>query len=217
VWPAARGGGPRAPRTTGGSRGRRRPGFYAIASPPGATTFEFLVKGTDSNGWLTEAKAGTAVELSDVAGKGFDCATHFGPDGVTSTEYDGFACQNILFLAQGSGIAPIRSTIESGAALAIPRPATLYLGVQDGEHCAYKDKFDLWRRDFNVDVIPVHSQPLAGWTGQTGYVQAALKAASITAPRNTGAVICGNKEMFGDCKKLLLDAGVFEGRIRTNF
>ena len=72
-------------------------------------------------------------------------------------------CTNLIFLAAGSGIAPIRSTIESGVALTLPRPATLYYGVRDSDHAAFADKFDLWKSKYNVDVVQVHSKPKSDW------------------------------------------------------
>lgn len=198
--------------------GESKPGFYAIASPPSQKdTFEFLVKETESNAWLTSASAGDNLSMSDVAGKGFDVTQFDGETGATNAAYDGFQCMNVVLLATGSGISPIRSTIESGVAVGLPKPATLYYGCRDADHAAYADKFDSWRDDFNVEVKQVHSQPLDGYTGLTGYVQDALKANGIAVPRNTGACICGQKDMFLACKDVLLEAGVFEGRVLTNF
>jgi len=116
----------------------------------------------------------------------------------------------------GSGIAPIRSTIESGVALDLPKPATLYYGVQDASVMAYADKFDLWRSEFNVDVKPCHSKAASGGAF-SGYVQARMEADGIAVPRNTGACVCGPKDMFVAVKELLTKAGVFETRVLSNF
>ncbi|KAJ8609237.1 hypothetical protein CTAYLR_008065 [Chrysophaeum taylorii] len=196
-----------------------KPGFFAIASPPSnASVFEFLIKETESNEWLTASTPGQALTMSGVAGKGFDVASHFeGDASQVNREYDGFQCMNVMFFATGSGISPIRSTIEAGVAVGLPKPATLYFGVKDADHRPYADKFDTWRTEYNVNVFEVHSQPLDGWDGATGYVQDALKINGVPVPRNTGACICGQKDMFLAVKDILLDAGVFEGRILTNF
>ena len=139
-----------------------------------------------------------------------------GEDGAVDSEYDGFACMNQLFVAGGSGIAPIRSTIESGVALDLPKPATLYYGVRDASVMAYADKFDLWRSEFNVDVKPCHSKAASGGAF-SGYVQACMEADGIAVPRNTGACVCGPKDMFVAVKELLTKAGVFESRVLSNF
>ena len=202
--------------------GEEKPGFYAIASPPvvGPTegkAFEFLIKENEGNAYLTSLAAGAAVKCSEVSGGGYAVGKAFnGEDGAVDSEYDGFACMNQLFVAGGSGIAPIRSTIESGVALDLPKPATLYYGVQDASVMAYADKFDLWRSEFNVDVKPCHSKAASGGAFG-GYVQACMEADGIAVPRNTGACVCGPKDMFVAVKELLTKAGVFESRVLSNF
>lgn len=202
--------------------GEEKPGFYAIASPPvvGPTegkAFEFLIKENEGNAYLTSLAAGAAVKCSEVSGGGYAVGKAFnGEDGAVDSEYDGFACMNQLFVAGGSGIAPIRSTIESGVALDLPKPATLYYGVQDASVMAYADKFDLWRSEFNVDVKPCHSKAASGGAF-SGYVQARMEADGIAVPRNTGACVCGPKDMFVAVKELLTKAGVFETRVLSNF
>lgn len=192
-------------------------GFYAIASPPGAGRFEFLVKETENNGHLTGAKSGATLKCSEVDGKGYQTAAHFSDGDAAANEYDGFACMNVLFAACGSGIAPIRSAIEAGVALQLPKPATLYYGARDPAMMAYADRFDLWK-DWNVQVRPCFSRADAPPKGAfAGYVQAAIAADGVDVPRNTGACVCGPKEMYEAVKETLTGAGVFEGRVLSNF
>ena len=56
-----------------------KPLFLAIASAPDAETptFEFLVKKTEGNEWLTGIDLGTAVEISQVVGNGFPMEENF--------------------------------------------------------------------------------------------------------------------------------------------
>ena len=61
-----------------------------------------------------------------------------------------------------------------------------------------------------------HSKDAAPGAFQ-GYVQAAMAADSIAIPRNTGACVCGPKDMFVAVKELLTGAGVYEGRVLSNF
>ena len=199
--------------------GDEKPGFFAIASPPkDDEVMEFLIKETDKNGWLTNAKAGISLDMSDVAGNGYDFSEWQGGDGTTKPKYDGFACTNYLFFAQGTGIAPIRAAIESGVAKDGQMMGTLMYGVQDKAHSAYRSKFPTWQSDFNVKTIEVHSKPEPDWKGPQGYVQQTLMGfGTIPVPRNSGAIICGNKDFFTDIKALLLKYGMFEDRILTNF
>ena len=87
-----------------------KPLFLAISSAPDAENakFEFLIKKTDDNGWITDAALGTTVEISQVLGGGFPIA-----ENLEGFKYD-FPTQNILLFGVGSGIAPIKAAMESG-------------------------------------------------------------------------------------------------------
>lgn len=212
-----------------------KPLFLAIASPPSGTAakkeeadaaagapsepaeWEFLIKKTDNNGWLTSAGAGVAVSVSQVMGGGFPMA-----ENLEGFKYD-FPTQNLMLFANGSGIAPIRSAIESGMLnVSKGRTCTLYYGVQTADDMPYVERFPAWE-EIGVQVVPVVSRPdepcATGtvWKGRTGYVQNALEEDGVSIPRNSGALLCGVKGMAESVKDMLTTAGVFEGRILTNF
>jgi NAD(P)H-flavin reductase len=200
-----------------------KPLFLAIASPPaadgeGGNSIEFLIKKTDNNDWITEAEEGTQVGISQVMGGGFPIEEE-----MNGFKYD-FPLQNCLLFANGSGIAPIRAAIESGQ-LNIGKPgeggrtARLYFGCSTPDDMPYLAKFKEWEMS-GVEVVPVISQPENGtgtWSGREGYVQTCLEEDGVAIPRNTGALLCGVKGMAESVKDCLVKAGVFEGRVMTNF
>lgn len=96
------------------------------------------------------------------------------------------------------------------------RTARLYYGVQTPEDLCFVDKFPEWE-SLGFQVVPVLSQPPDGWNGRTGYVQNCLEEDGVPIPRNSGALLCGMKGMAESVKDLLTKAGVFEGRVLTNF
>mmetsp|Transcript_106 Transcript_106/g.101 ORF Transcript_106/g.101 Transcript_106/m.101 type:complete len:305 (+) Transcript_106:99-1013(+) len=199
-----------------------KPIFLAIASPPplesesetATCSMEFLIKKTDNNDWITSASESTEVSISQVLGSGFNIEEHF-----EGFQYD-FPCQNILLFANGSGIAPLKAAVESQQLnLSSGRTARLYYGVTSLEDMPYADKFKEWEVK-GVEVVPVVSRPEEcgqEWMGRTGYVQNALEEDGVPIPRNTGALLCGVKGMTEAVKDLLTRAGVFEGRLLTNF
>lgn len=90
-----------------------KPLFLAIASAPASDEnapceFEFLIKKTPENMWITEAAASTKVEISQVLGNGFPME-----ENLEGFKYD-FPTQNVLLFGVGSGIAPIKAAMESG-------------------------------------------------------------------------------------------------------
>ncbi|KAL3917043.1 MAG: hypothetical protein SGILL_004897 [Bacillariaceae sp.] len=192
-----------------------KPLFLAIASAPDAenAAFEFLIKKTEGNEWMVGAGANTKVELSQVLGGGFPIA-----DEIEGFKYD-FPTQNVLLFAAGSGIAPIRAAIDSSQLNTSGeggRTARLYYGVRNQEDLCFMDEFAKWESS-GVQVVPVLSQPDAGWQGRTGYVQNCLEEDGVPIPRNSGALLCGMKGMAESVTDVLTKAGVFEGRVLTNF
>ena len=131
--------------------------FIAVASAPKAgSPFEFLVKEqppsewSPGTGWLTGASAGAAIEMSQVMGAGF-LKTDDALKGVT----------DVICFAAGSGISPIRATIESGALSDCS--VKLFYGCQTPETMSYADKFAEWKK-LGVDV---RTQPAATRTRQS--------------------------------------------------
>ncbi|KAL3938430.1 MAG: hypothetical protein SGBAC_006671, partial [Bacillariaceae sp.] len=193
-----------------------KPLFLAIASAPDAENafFEFLIKKTDSNGWLTDAAVGSEVQISQVLGGGFPME-----ENLEGFKFD-FPTQNVLLFGAGSGIAPLKAAMESGQ-LNVGgggggRTARLYYGVQKAEDLCFVDSFPEWEK-MGFQVVPVLSQPGPEWGGRTGYVQNGLEEDGVPIPRNSGALLCGQKGMAESVTAILTKAGVFEGRILTNF
>jgi NAD(P)H-flavin reductase len=192
-----------------------KPQFLAICSAPDPenASFEFLIKKVSGNEWMTSIAPGATVEVSQVLGGGFSVEENL--DGL---KYD-FPTQNVLLFAAGSGLAPIKAAMESGALGVEPegaRAAKLYYGERTAADLCFTDKFAAWEQQ-GFEVIPVLSQPDDGWKGRTGYVQNALEEDGIAIPRNSGALLCGMKGMTESVKDLLNKAGVFEGRVIFNF
>eukprot|EP00546_Thalassionema_frauenfeldii_P011218 CAMPEP_0178912494 /NCGR_PEP_ID=MMETSP0786-20121207/10297_1 /TAXON_ID=186022 /ORGANISM="Thalassionema frauenfeldii, Strain CCMP 1798" /LENGTH=287 /DNA_ID=CAMNT_0020585089 /DNA_START=55 /DNA_END=918 /DNA_ORIENTATION=+ len=192
-----------------------KPLFLAISSPPNeeSNVFEFLVKKTEGNEWLTSASSGSAVEISQVLGDGFPI-----DENLDSLKYD-FPTQNIILLAAGSGIAPIKAAMDSGLLKTDEkggRTARLYYGERTPDDLCFVEEFVKWEAA-GFEVVPVISQPPDEWKGRSGYVQNALEEDGVPIPRNSGALLCGMKEMAESVKDILTKAGTFEGRVLTNF
>jgi CDP-4-dehydro-6-deoxyglucose reductase, E3 len=78
----------------------------------------------------------------------------------------------IVFVASGTGFAPIRSIIESARRKGVTRPMTLYWGGRRP-----KDLYmDALARQWPLEYLPVLSDALAEdrWTGRTGFVHRAV-------------------------------------------
>jgi len=196
-----------------------KPGFYAVRSPPdGRNVFSFIIKESPNNAALIESQPQSTFEMSDAQGSGFKMPEYF-----EKYKFD-FPTTRVLMLATGSGVAPVAAAIESkiiglkttGYNSLFERQGLLYLGAKTSKHLPCSGDFQKWEQ-LGVKVVPVLSQPEADWTGRKGYVQDALKQDGVSVPRNTGVLICGQRGMVESTKSILLEAGVFEGRILLNF
>ncbi|KAJ0247977.1 hypothetical protein HA466_0163540 [Hirschfeldia incana] len=190
-----------------------KPSFLAIASPPSLAAsrgaFEFLVKSIAGSTAeiLCGLKKGETVELSAVMGNGFDMGRVDPPE-----EYP-----TVLIFATGSGISPIRSLIETGFGADRRSDVRLYYGARNLKRMAYQEKFKEWESS-GVKVVPVLSQPDDGWTGETGYVQAAFaRAKQVSKPEATGVVLCGQKQMAEEITAMLEADGVSNDKMLKNF
>jgi len=199
--------------------GDTKPAFLAIASPPSkGNIFSFLIKETASNGYITTAKEGELFDLSVALGKGFQIKEYF------DNYKNDFPVNNILLMACGSGLAPIAAAIDSGNlglretgyTTIFERKAILYIGARTPDHLPFASKYPAWEKQ-GIRIVPVISQPTAKWNGRTGYIQDALREDLVPVPKNTAALLCGVRDMQDNVKELLLESGVFEGRILLNF
>lgn len=179
-----------------------KPGFYAIASPPGdGSTLEFLVKkdGQTSTA-LCELWPGATAGSSAVMGGGFPL--------------DRAAGRDLLIFAVGSGIAPIRALIEHGLG---DRAVHLYYGAFDRHWMAYKERFDAWRAA-GVTVHTVYDREDDDYTGPTGFVQDLYRSAPPPVDvAEAAAVLCGMKGMVQAVTEVLTGQGMPAERVLLNF
>ncbi|KAJ1495662.1 hypothetical protein T484DRAFT_2016531 [Baffinella frigidus] len=182
---------------------QEKPGFFAVASAPGASpsSFEFLIKKTDGSAWFCDAAAGKDVICTAAQGKGYKIADQAGYTAVVA-------------LATGSGIAPVKALLESGAAKA--DKVKLYYGCRTLSSMAFQDLFPAWEKA-GIEVIPVLSKPDASWKGKTGYVQDVMKADGIADPAATVVVMCGGNDFQKQAKEVIKEAGIPDERVLTNF
>ncbi|HXZ78696.1 MAG TPA: FAD-binding oxidoreductase [Terriglobales bacterium] len=171
---------------------------YSIASPPrNDRTFELCLNrvpdGFFSN-FLCDLAEGEAVKFH-------------GPHGY-------FVLKNpprsSIFIATGTGIAPIRGMIHwlfADPARHEGREFWLVFGVRYQEDLYYNDEFlELARRHPNFHYIPTLSREDATWPGATGYVQEHVRKLA-EGRHGLDAYICGLRDMVQANRELLKSLG----------
>ena len=117
---------------------------------------------------------------------------------------------HLVFLATGTGIAPVKAMLESLTSIA-PEQAPLSVTVFWGGRTAEDLYFDPQAIPAGHRFIPVLSRATAGWTGVCGYVQNALLATQPDLAR-TAVYACGSDAMIRSAKASLLAAALPENR-----
>jgi CDP-4-dehydro-6-deoxyglucose reductase len=110
-----------------------------------------------------------------------------------------------IFLATGTGIAPIKSILDKleSSAEKIPQPIYLLWGVRDNaDHY-----IDLSYNNLDLHYIRVLSNPENNFDGEIGYVQDVLMRLKLNLSKYF-VYACGNQNMIQDSKNLLIDNGL---------
>lgn len=178
--------------------------YFAFASAPEDAELEFLVKrGFGAGGAIYEMQDGDQVSLVDVVGHGFELDAQRGKD--------------LVFVAMGTGVAPLRSALQHVAKHKgeFGQMVVLY-GARTPDDFCYGDEVEDWEAA-GIELRRVISRPDGhDWSGPTGYVQSLLDHVlpDLSAPV---ALICGSREMIGQTRERLLQMGFQPEEILTNY
>lgn len=165
---------------------------YSLANAPGTQGgVELHVKryagGELSEYWFEEAAVDDLLRL-------------YGPLGTfVLRESD----RPLVFLATGTGIAPVKAMLEHLEEVGSQRPVRVYFGVRTADELHWKPAVSLPHWDF----VPVLSRADQSWTGRTGYVQEALLG-DLPDLGGVDLYACGSDDMIRDARRLLIAAGL---------
>lgn len=106
----------------------------------------------------------------------------------------------LLMVATGTGLAPIRSILESLLDNYDCPPVTLYWGARTEADLYLHNEIGAWGdRLCNFNYVPVLSQPDAAWGGRHGYVQHAVLR-DFADLSDYSIYICGLPDMIRDAR-----------------
>lgn len=124
----------------------------------------------------------------------------------------GLEQKNLIFIAGGLGLAPLRSMLKFILARKDNRPKSIALlyGARSPQEMLYKKEFREWGKD--VNLILTIDNPESGWSGRTGVVTELLNEIKID-PQNTIAYVCGPGIMIHFVSEKLLKLGIDSSNI----
>lgn len=121
----------------------------------------------------------------------------------------------LLFIATGSGIAPIRAHIYDLLASGGKQPIRLFFGNRDQDHMFLTEEFsELVDRYPTFSFIPVLSEPSPAWTGQRGLVTTVVPNQVPDLPA-WSVYVCGSPQMVKDTIAMLQKQGVPKEQIHS--
>ena len=183
----------------------RRP--YSIACSPSHAridhSLELLVQidGSAEDPHLERAEPGTSVQVDGP----------FGSFGLPSPIPE----PRVLFIAGGTGIAPLRSMLwEMLETQPTVRPTLIY-SARAPEEFAFLEEWNRLASERRLDLYLTVTRDGDGpWSGYRGRIDGAVIAAAVTTPE-TRCLVCGPPAFVSDSVAWLRAAGVSATRIQT--
>jgi CDP-4-dehydro-6-deoxyglucose reductase len=169
---------------------------YSLANAPTANSLlelhiRAVENGAMSRFWFNEAKVNDLLRLNGPLGTFFLRET---------------ANVDLVFLATGTGIAPVRAILESLEHLPeehSPRSVTVLWGGRNAQDLY----LDIAAIHGSHTYVPVQSRPDAKWSGQAGYVQDVLLRLNPDL-KNAAVYACGSDAMISSARQGLVEAGL---------
>lgn len=121
----------------------------------------------------------------------------------------------MVFVAGGSGMAPIRCILKSMRNSQNKRKATYYFGANRVDELFLLDEMRQFEKDLHdFTFVPVVASPGKDekWDGEVGLVTEAVERGLKNAAE-CEAYLCGSPGMIGACRKLLTEMGMNEEKI----
>ena len=173
------------------------PGQFVMLELPGCGEVAISISGSSSNkeflelcvrkvgkvtGMLHRLEAGATVGIRGPFG------THF-----PMQEMVGF---NVLLIAGGLGIVPLRSTIYwANEHRTDYKDITIFYGARDPGQILFDYQFEEWRKIYNLKMLTIVEHPDESWGEHVGMITDLFKEVPFD-PDNTFAVVCGPPVMF---------------------
>ena len=203
--------------TEGGKLFEHIPGQCAMLSVPGAGEGMFSITSSPTNeeymefsikkcgcltGWLHQMDVGQEITVRGPYGNGFPVESDF-------------KGKDLLFIAGGIGLAPLRSVInycrdnrENYGKIYI-----VYGSRSMDDLVDYKEIIDGWCKDDGIDVYLTIDREQEGWDGHVGFVPNYVKELGFDT--NKTAVICGPPIMIKFTLAGLVELGFDKTQVYT--
>ena len=178
--------------------------MFSITSSPTNTEFmEFSIKKCGCvTSWLHACEVGQMVTIRGPYGNGFPVET-------------AFKGKNMLFIAGGIGLAPLRSVINYVRAHREDYGTVdiVYGSRSMDDLVDFKEIEEEWKNEKDFNVFLTIDREQEGWDGHVGFVPAYVKEVNI--PTDRTAILCGPPIMIKFTLQALLELGFNKQQVYT--
>lgn len=185
------------------------PGQFVMLEAPGYGEVPISISGSTTQRGMVELcirKAGLVTGVLHRAARGATVGLR-GPFG-THFPLERMKGSNVLLIAGGLGLAPLRSAIlyttENRADFA---DVQILYGTSEPSKLLFDYQYEQWRRIDGVRLQNIVDRGDEGWTGPVGMITALLPGVGDVST-NTYAIVCGPPVMFKFVCKWLSEHGM---------
>jgi NAD(P)H-flavin reductase len=173
------------------------PGQFNMIYMFGVGEIPISISGDPANTTMlvhTTRAVGTVTKAMDKLRRG-DVLGIRGPYG-TPWPIDKAVGQDIVFVAGGIGLAPLRPALYYVVSHRerFGKVVLLY-GTRSPADILFREELENWRARFDLDVYVTVDRAMSGWKGNVGVVTTMILKAPFD-PRNTVAFVCGPEVMM---------------------
>lgn len=193
------------------------PGQCAMVSIPGVGEALFSITSSPTNKEFIEfsiKKCGCVTEFLHSIEPGQQITVR-GPYGRAFPVESTFKGKDMLFIAGGIGLAPLRSVINyiRDNRDQYGKVAVIYGSRSKDDLVDYQEIIDEWQKEKDFEVYLTIDRPQEGWDGHVGFVPNYVREVNI--PNSFMAVLCGPPIMIKFTLAGLLDLGFQKENIYT--
>ncbi|PPE67372.1 2Fe-2S iron-sulfur cluster-binding protein [Caldimonas caldifontis] len=183
--------------------GRHR--SFSMASRPNGARVDFHVRripgGRFTDRRLAALREGESLEVEIPLG---------------SFRYHAEDDRPLVMVATGTGLAPIKSMLESLMDSDDCPPVSLYWGMRTEDELYLHDEIQTWaERLYDFHYVPVLSRAGDGWKGRRGHVQQAVLA-DLGDLSEHAVYLCGSPAMIADAKTAFVARGASLDHLYTD-
>jgi NAD(P)H-flavin reductase len=208
----------RVEKPGGGKLFEHQPGQCALLSVPGMGEAIFSITSSPTNKDYMEFSVkrcgAITTYLDDEIEVGQEIAVR-GPYGNHFPVEDKLKGKDILFIAGGIGLAPMRSVIN----YMLDKRADygsidiVYGARSKEDFVRYQELTEIWPKEPKTKVHLTIDKPQEGWTGNVGFVPAFLKALQFKPDKTV--LLCGPPIMIKLCLAALIEMGFQKNQVYT--